>query len=312
MNNKVTVIMYHYVRELTKSKYPNIKGLDIEKFKSQINYLVNNYTILKMEDFIDAINNKTKLPDNSAILTFDDGYIDHFCQVFPILSNNNIQGSFFVPSRIIKESIVLDVNKIHFILEGCNDIEKLVSYIFSRLDYYRFDYQLNDNSFYYNKLAIPNRFDNKDIIFVKRILQSELNLNLRKIILDEMFLEYFNIKEDIFSKELYMTIDQLKMMKNSGMFIGGHGYNHFWFESLSEIEQIKEIEETILFLNEIGVEKKYRVMCYPYGSYNTTTIKLLNNYNFQCAFTTVPEIANINFNNKLIIPRLDTNDITFN
>jgi peptidoglycan/xylan/chitin deacetylase (PgdA/CDA1 family) len=308
MSSKVTIVMYHYVRDLSSSRYPNIKGLDTKKFKNQIQFLINNYSIIKMEDLLDSLKYNTKLPKNAALLTFDDGYIDHYTQVLPILLENHIQGSFFIPSRLIKESVLLDVNKIHFILEVCKDTTKLVSYIFSRLDHYRVDYKLESNEYYYNKLAVNNRYDDKDIIFVKRILQNELSLNLRKIILDEIFIVFLDVSENILSSELYLTFDQIKMMKNCGMFIGAHGHNHYWFESLSEFEQIEEIEGSISFLDEIGVNKEHRTMCYPYGSYNNTTVRLLKEYGFQCAVTTIPEIADIIKNNCFILPRLDTND----
>lgn len=311
MNNKVTIVMYHYVRELLNSRYPNIKGLDIEKFKNQLNYLIKNFTIVKMEDLIDAINLRSTLPNNAAILTFDDGYVDHFTQVLPVLFDKKIQGSFFIPSRLINENIVLDVNKIHFILEETQDTKKLISFLLSRLDYYRLDYNLETNEYYFNKLAKPNRFDNKDIIFIKRILQTELNIDLRKKIINEMFLEFFNTTEVVLSKELYLSYDQIKMMKNCGMFIGAHSHNHFWFESLNENQQTEEIEKSVSFLTKIGVDKNHRVMCYPYGSYNNTTIKILKNYNFQCAFTTIPSIANIKLDNRFSLPRFDTNDIKF-
>ena len=79
-----------------------------------------------MEDFINALKGKVDLPNNSALLTFDDGYIDHYTQVLPVLMNNKLQGSFFIPARILKENSVLDVNKIHFILESCKDIKSLI------------------------------------------------------------------------------------------------------------------------------------------------------------------------------------------
>ena len=67
--------MYHYVRDLSNSRYPGIKGLGIEKFAKQIQYIKKTYNVIKMEDFVDAINNKTKLPPNSALLTFDDEFL---------------------------------------------------------------------------------------------------------------------------------------------------------------------------------------------------------------------------------------------
>ena len=36
MNSKVTIIMYHYVRDLKHNRYPDIKGLDVKLFKEQI------------------------------------------------------------------------------------------------------------------------------------------------------------------------------------------------------------------------------------------------------------------------------------
>ena len=39
INRKVTIIMYHYVRDLKNGRYPKIKGLDILLFKEQIKYL---------------------------------------------------------------------------------------------------------------------------------------------------------------------------------------------------------------------------------------------------------------------------------
>ena len=48
--------MYHYVRDLKHSRYPEIKGLDFELFKNQIRYLKGNFNIVTMEDVIESIN----------------------------------------------------------------------------------------------------------------------------------------------------------------------------------------------------------------------------------------------------------------
>ena len=36
MNNSVSIVMYHYIRDLKNSRYPEIKGLDYDLFKEQI------------------------------------------------------------------------------------------------------------------------------------------------------------------------------------------------------------------------------------------------------------------------------------
>ena len=312
MNNKVTIVMYHYVRDLKNSRYPNIKGLDTIIFEKQIQYLRSHFAVITMEELLYAIDNKSKLPNNAALLTFDDGYIDHYTHVLPILLKYNLQGTFFIPAVIGNENIVLDVNKIHFILEKCNDIDNLKADIFNLLSKNRSQFDLKSNEFYYNKLAIANRFDTADVIFVKRILQAELNIKLRKLILDKLFSTYVSVSENVFSNELYLNTNQIKAMVKCGMHIGAHGYNHYWHSQIDQNQQKIEIEQSVKFLNEIGVDLKYRTYCYPYGSYNELTIDLLKQFDFKCAFTTIPDVADIKLFNNFELPRFDTNDLPFN
>ena len=50
-----------------------------------------------MEDVIAAVESAEPLPLDAALLTFDDGYAEHFDTVFPILHDRGLQGSFFPP-----------------------------------------------------------------------------------------------------------------------------------------------------------------------------------------------------------------------
>jgi peptidoglycan/xylan/chitin deacetylase (PgdA/CDA1 family) len=73
-NYKVTIVMYHYVRDLKYSRYPDIKGLDISLFYEQIKYLKKHYQFITMEMLMDSIENNKSLPYKSILLTFDDAY----------------------------------------------------------------------------------------------------------------------------------------------------------------------------------------------------------------------------------------------
>ena len=52
--NRLTVVMYHYVRDLLHSRYPKIKGLDVNLFRQQIQFLKSNFSIVTMEEVISA------------------------------------------------------------------------------------------------------------------------------------------------------------------------------------------------------------------------------------------------------------------
>ena len=241
--------MYHYVRDLRNSRYPNINALDIELFKEQIVYLRKHYNIISMEEVIHSVDNQVDLPNKSVLLTFDDAYSDHYTNVFPVLDKYKIQGSFFAPAKAIMENTVLDVNKIHFILASVEDKLRIVNDLKNLIQLNQKEYQLKDFDFYYKKLAKAYRFDTKDVIFIKRLLQVELDEELRNKIVNILFEKYVRISESAFSRELYMNEDQFKHMLRNGHHIGNHGYNHYWWNSLSIEEMNLELDLSISFLN---------------------------------------------------------------
>ncbi len=52
--DKLTVVMYHYVRDLQNSRYPQIKGCDVRLFKEQIKFLQKHYNFVTIEQVINA------------------------------------------------------------------------------------------------------------------------------------------------------------------------------------------------------------------------------------------------------------------
>lgn len=306
---ELTIVMYHYVRELSYTRYPKIKGLLASEFKNQLAHLEKHYHFITIEECIQAVySGEAKiLPRNSILLTFDDAYIDHYLTVFPILEEKKIQGCFFPPAKAILDHEVLDVNKIHFILASAST-ESLLLDVNGYLDKYRSAYSLNSTEYYFSKLAFNSRFDSKEIIYIKRLLQVELEEPLRKIIIDELFRKYVTNDEKAFSRELYMNSEQLKCMIRSGMYVGSHGYNHYFLNSLSPEKQETEIDLSLKFLDCIGASINNWVMCYPYGSYNDSLINILKRK--KCAFGLIAAggIAQLNQNNAYTLERFDTND----
>ena len=51
----INVVMYHYVRPINDSDYPNIKGLELEGFKRQLDFLGSKFCFITAEDVVDAV-----------------------------------------------------------------------------------------------------------------------------------------------------------------------------------------------------------------------------------------------------------------
>jgi peptidoglycan/xylan/chitin deacetylase (PgdA/CDA1 family) len=316
---KLSVVMYHYVRDLKHSRYPNIKGLDLNLFKEQIEYLQKYYHFVTVEQVVDAFNGNETLPPKAVLISFDDAYIDHYTNVFPILYEKKIQGAFFTPVKAVTEHVVLDVNKIHFVLAAAHNVKEVVEEIGKLLVKYKQQYRLQSFEYYFHKLATDERYDSKEVVFVKRLLQVELVEQLRNIITDHLFKMFVSADEQAFSRELYLDKSQLKTMADCGMHIGSHGYDHYWLASLTKDKQEFEIRKSVEFIQNIYVNNSQwggqnLTFCYPYGDYNNDTLDILKKYHFQLGFTTKVDVANVinNGDSRFELPRLDTNDFPKN
>ena len=304
------IIAYHYVRELKHTRFPEIKGITIDRFREQLRFLKSNFTFVKIEDLIEAVySNENKLPENPCLLTFDDGYIDHYTNVLPILDEHKIQGCFSPSAGAVLKNKLIDVNKIQFIIASTPKQNEIVDGILSMLDKYRTFYSLNENDYYLSKFAKSWRLDSKEVIFIKRMLQKELPINLRSKITDSLFYEYVSKDETLFAKELYLSIDQLKCMRRNGMYIGGHGFNHYWLGDVDVNTQRKEISMTLQLLKEVGMDIDNWVMCYPCGSYNNSLISLLKQKGCKIGLAMKIAAADLNRDDPFSLPRLRPNDL---
>jgi peptidoglycan/xylan/chitin deacetylase (PgdA/CDA1 family) len=95
---KLSIIMYHYVRDLRRSRFPNLKGLETDRFREQIAYIKKHYSVISGDELLAAAEARSwdTLPPSPLLLTFDDGYVDHFTQVFPILRGAGISGCLMI------------------------------------------------------------------------------------------------------------------------------------------------------------------------------------------------------------------------
>ncbi|WP_045050019.1 polysaccharide deacetylase family protein [Chromobacterium violaceum] len=310
MKSELSIIMYHYVRQLEETRYPSIKGRRISEFKYQIDHIKKNYHPVTVLDVVNCIRNDEQLPPKAVLLTFDDGYIDHYSNVFPILFDAGIQGAFFPPVGPVSRSELLDVNRIHFTLAVEENHEKLGLSLDEEILAYKAEYYLKSPEEYRAEWAKSDRFDNAETIYVKRMLQVALPEDLRNIIARKLFSKYVSIDEATFAAELYCTPAQLKVMQSSGMYIGSHGDSHYWLDSVDHATQIKEIESSLKFLREVGSPvDDYWVMCYPYGAWSESLLSTLGQYGCSLGLTTNVGKAQVGMDNPLLLPRLDTNDL---
>jgi len=302
------IIMYHYIRDFNLLENKGINGLDVSKFESQIKYLLTKYNILDPHEIHKIVENKDFFKENDCWLTFDDGYKDHYQHVLPILEKYEIKASFFPPVETTMQNIILDVNKIHFILANCDNKKTIMEKIKKNYTFLDADNTLENFEEVIDKNMFKSRYDDNLTKLIKQLLQTVLPHAIRTKICDDLFKEYVTEDTVSFVKKLYMNISQVKEIYNLGHEIGLHGFNHFWLGHLSEKDQRNEILGALEFWKENGIIKDKFTMCYPYGSYNNDTLEILKNNNCIVGLTTTTKSVELENYSPYELPRYDTND----
>lgn len=304
---KCTIVMYHYIRNMYETDYPNIKGLLIKKFIGQLNYLQRNYIVIRLKDYIEFLHGSKNIPNNACILTFDDGFKDHYLNVFPILKNRKLPASFFPITQPLTEFVVPAVNKTHFLLAKIGS--RALSDDFNQILKSQFP-KLVKRFFVDEKVKKERKYRWDDVLTANlKWAISTIPFSPKVKILNQIFAGYFENEKE-FCKELYMSWDEMREMMEEGMSFGSHTHTHPTLSQLAIKEQIKEIKGSKEIL-EKKLKTKIKLFSYPYGSFDRTVIEILRKQKCICGLTTDAGINVGNHVKSFALKRLDTNDLPF-
>jgi len=307
----LTIVTYHYVRDLPRTRFPEIRGLATGRFEGQLDYLTKHYTFCHPDEVLAAVRGETVLPPNGCLLTFDDGLCDHYTTVFPRLEERGIPAVFFPAARPIRERTMLEVHMIHFVLASVPDPRRLVAETLNLVDQHRAMHALPDRATLFRVCGAANRFDTLEVSFLKRLLQRELPALVRRDICRVLFQRHVTADLTSFAAELYMDLAQLRCLARNGMAIGGHGDVHDWLELLGPSEQREEIRQTLSLLESVAGQRPANwIMGYPYGSYSNVTLDLLREAGCAVGLTSDTGLVS-DLVRPLELCRLDTNDLPF-
>ena len=309
------ILMYHYVRNNEEYFYDTYCRR-INEFEAQVDIIQKNSPIINPFDS-EQINYYLTHNDESAfMLTFDDAYKDHlYCARF--LHSKSINGLFFPVIDTI-EGKLLNVNKIHILLGNRSQSNQeifnmLVKIIRERKTSIILDKQIVELDTYLNSFKETIRFGNEIQLFVKRLLQRDiLNLEDRDEICNILLDKFVSSSLSKLASELYLNKNDMTLMKQLGMCFGSHTVSHSWLGGLSDLEQKNEINTSFYKLKTLKLieDDQTHFMCYPYGDFNQSTLKILSDSNINYGLTVNPGSSKISkkLYSNLQLNRWDTND----
>ena len=252
--------MFHYV--LKNFKYYHF---DLDLFEIRLKELLEKYRVISLSDFNHLITNNHDM-NNCVMLTFDDATIDHYKYVYPILKKYNCSGLFFVASNVFNNSI-LNIQYIHRLL-SLNCFDQI---------YDDFIQKLQENNVIVDDINIKDK-----IVYFKQNLQFKLEKKIRNKILNYL-VDKYKVSKDF--ENYYITKEQLKEMKENGMFIGLHTENHLNLSLLSYKQQKQEVFDNLKKLKLFKlIDDDLISIAYPFGYYDDDTLKIMRELGVKFGF----------------------------
>ncbi len=296
-------VMYHYVRKFNK-EFPYLKFLDIKNFKKQLDFFKEEYGFVSKNEFDNFIKEK-KVPYKKIILTFDDGFVDHYTNVFKELKKRDLWGIFYIPTGPYINGYMLYVHRIHLLcgkILGTDLLNKIMKIINKKMIPDIKIKEFRDNTY-------VGHNDNDNTIKVKRILNYFIDYEYREHVVNQLC-NFFKISCDV--NNFYLTKKQIKEMSESGMIFGSHSITHPVLSKLNYNAQKKEIINSSNYIEDIISKVTYKTFCYPYGgthSFNKDSIKILEKYKYDFSFSVENRIINKEdlLYSKQSLPRFDCN-----
>ena len=254
-------IMYHYVRPGSLG-WDRLKYLHLDNFRRQLDWLAENGGLVSHEQFRKSVENGE--PRAGAVLTFDDGFADHYRYVFPELVSRNIWAIFFIPTGIYTSRRLLDVHRIHLITARCSGTECLAAAQEAVTEDMLLDSHIDE----FKDRAYSRLADDADTIAFKRALNYFICDEYREEVLDRII---DKLKLELPSAaEFYVSASELAEMAEAGMQIGSHSVSHLIMSKLEVARQRQEIAQSFDYLNRV-TGTPVETFCYPYGGFHSFT-----------------------------------------
>jgi peptidoglycan/xylan/chitin deacetylase (PgdA/CDA1 family) len=276
-------IMYHYVRP-DDPNLPHWRHLHVDDFVRQLDWIGSELGFVDIKDFEESLSSGA--PSKGAILTFDDGFKDHYHYVLPELLKRGLWGIFYIPTSPYSTKKLIDVHRIHMLIGkyGGEEIAKTIRAVVTKS--MLTDIHVKE----FHAETYSGQINSSSVEYVKRALNYFIDYKYRQDVIDKLMSLYFPLENDLVDN-FYMTKQELAHMHNSGMILGSHTVSHPVMSKLTVTEQEQEIISSFEIIESITGKQTLKTFCYPYGgfhTFNAQTEELLEKHSCLFSFNVEP------------------------
>ena len=265
IENTAVILCYHRVVDGTPD-FSSSCGtqVDLSRFKHQLRVFSRLFSFVRFSDLVDQIKTK-RIGLNCIALTFDDGFMDSYTNVFTALIKYDLPAMFFVSPDMLESSRLLWQNEPWYLLNNAQ---------------HRKTFQWKGRE--WDVTSEPQRVEANSII---RKSLFESRPRGRDEILTQIRSGLGSGSPTSTGKRLMLSADEIAQMKRSGLVgLGAHSMTHTLLSKCTEEELDYEIRKS---KNDLEAVWKHEVafFAYPFGDYTASAIDSLKKNGYIAAVT---------------------------
>ncbi|MBI4847301.1 MAG: polysaccharide deacetylase family protein [Nitrospirae bacterium] len=263
------ILCYHRVMDMDDmDKFPLMHGVvdaSVTSFDRQMKFLSRHFNVMNLSKLAEHYETG-KLPKNTVVVTFDDGYKDNYAKAYPILKKHRLPATIFLTSDYISTKKLLWWDKIAYLIKHTSRSEIKIS---------------TDTGFHTFSIseAAGRRKACKGVIELLKTLEDPAK--------DEAIAELTDFCDDVdfadFANQSSMlSWEEVKEMSGTGVEFGAHSCTHPILTHLSREGIEAEVVSSKKKIEDI-LARPVETFAYPNGDYNDTCKDIVKNAGFRCA-----------------------------
>ena len=258
----LVVLTYHRIAEPEKNLfYDPVISATPESFHAQITWLRNRARLITLDTLIDQVERGSPWSEPVTLLTFDDGYRDNFDLAVPILREQQVPATFFIPSAFLESPRLPWWDHVAYAIKQTN-ASKLVVECSPTAGHPPLEIDLQ---------ALPR---NAAIMKIIRAFLDE-TITDERWFLDRLTERCMvEVDSDSLGRELFASRAQVRELADSegGLTIGSHSHSHRKLAGLDQETQRNELAGSRQIL-EAELRHPIKAAAYPYGWPGTYTVE---------------------------------------
>lgn len=303
-------VIYHYVRAGEDANFPGLHFVSLSGLRHQIEQLGRWFDFPDPEEVRTMLLKKQTPEQSICMLTFDDGLLEHYEQVLPILDQMRIKGAFFISTGPWEDGRMLSVHMVHLLLASASPEELICD----------FDRAATSHGLDSIASGVPEEkardyqpYDSLDVAKLKYCLNVMLDPSLKETVVRKVFEVRLGSVAD-YAEKFYMQPKMARDMVIAGHAVGMHSHRHLNLGVTEPSLRRSDMDKNRTFLAEaLGCESRgIRWISYPYGARSSCGEEVVaeaKSMGCDVGFTTIRRLNRLPAQEPMLLDRLDTVDI---